>query len=225
MDVNIEAGWKLSLKEEFRKEYFEYLVKRLQLERAGGQIFYPPGNLIFNAFNQTPLSSVRIVILGQDPYHGPGQAMGLSFSVSKQVPIPPSLKNIFKELHNDVGVSLSKHGDLTNWAKQGVFLLNTVLTVRPQEANSHAHIGWEQFTDAVIKIISDECKAVVFLLWGKQAISKKVLINQQKHLVLCAAHPSPLSAYQGFLGCKHFSKANEWLIKKNQSPIDWYLPQ
>lgn len=223
MDVKIEESWKQALKEEFSKPYFLQIVTHLKTEKATGATIYPPGNLIFNAFNQTPFDAVKVVLIGQDPYHGAGQAMGLSFSVPKGVKPPPSLVNIFKELHADVGLPIPKTGDLTPWAKQGVLLLNAALTVRANEANSHAKIGWHTFTDAVIKKISDEKQGIVFLLWGSFAKEKQVLIDETKHHVLKANHPSPFSADKGFLGCKHFSKTNEYLIKEGKDPVDWHL--
>lgn len=223
MEVKIEESWKKRLKEEFTKPYFLQIVAFLKMEKAAGKIIYPPGSLIFNAFNKTPFENVKVVILGQDPYHGVGQAMGLSFSVPDGVPLPPSLINMYKELKDDIGVPICTNGNLTKWAEQGVLLLNAALTVRANEANSHAMIGWHQFTDAVIKKISDEKEGVVFLLWGKFAQAKQELIDETKHYVLRAAHPSPLSAFNGFFGCKHFSKTNELLMKKGKDPIDWKL--
>src|SRR6188768_338387 len=195
----------------------------LKHEKALNHTIYPPGSLIFNAFDKTPFNKVKVVLLGQDPYHGPGQAHGLCFSVQDGVPPPPSLQNMYKELNNDIGMPIPKTGNLTKWATQGVFLLNASLTVRAGEPMSHSKIGWAEFTDAVIKTISSEKKHVVFLLWGKFAQEKRVLIDESKHLILKAAHPSPLSAHAGFFGCKHFSKANEWLIKNGIDPIDWRL--
>jgi uracil-DNA glycosylase len=221
MDVKIEPAWKQILKEEFKKPYFEHIVLHLKTERTQGKTIYPPGSLIFNAFNTTPADKVKVVILGQDPYHGPGQAHGLCFSVQKGVPPPPSLINIFKELHEDIGIKIPNHGTLTHWAEQGVFLLNASLTVRAGEPMSHAKIGWAQFTDTVIKKISESHSPTVFILWGKFAQEKRVLIDESKHLILKAAHPSPLSAHAGFFGCKHFSKANAWLVSKGIDPIDW----
>ncbi len=219
--VHIEESWKEVLKDDFKKPYFQQIINHIKTERAGGKIIYPPGSLIFNAFNTTPFLEVKVVILGQDPYHGVGQAMGLCFSVPKGIQVPPSLQNIFKELKADTGMLIPNHGDLTAWAKQGVLLLNATLTVREAEANSHALIGWQQFTDAVISKISNEKKGVVFLLWGKFAQQKVVLINTQKHTVLTAAHPSPLSAHAGFLGCRHFNKTNKALMQQGLQPIDW----
>ncbi|TXJ26408.1 MAG: uracil-DNA glycosylase [Chitinophagaceae bacterium] len=223
MDVKIEESWKEILKDEFAKPYFQNIVLHLKTERQQGKTIYPPGSLIFNAFNTTPIGQVKVVILGQDPYHGPNQAHGLCFSVQAGVPPPPSLVNIFKELHEDLGIRIPNHGNLTQWAKQGVFLLNASLTVRAGEPMSHAKIGWATFTDTVIRKISEERPHVVFLLWGKFAQEKKVLIDESKHCILKAAHPSPLSAHAGFFGCKHFSKANAYLISKGIDPVDWQL--
>lgn len=223
MDVKIEASWKKVLKDEFAKPYFSQIVEHLKTEKSQGKIIYPPGKFIFNAFNTTPFDNVKVVILGQDPYHGQGQAHGLCFSVQRGIPPPPSLINIFKELHDDIGITIPNHGDLTAWAGQGVFLLNASLTVRAGEPMSHAKIGWAAFTDAVIQKISSLKNNVVFLLWGKFAQEKRVLIEESKHLILRAAHPSPLSAHAGFLGCKHFSKTNAYLIKYKIDPVDWQL--
>jgi uracil-DNA glycosylase len=223
MDVKIEDSWKAVLKAEFTKPYFLQIVHHLKTERTAGKTIYPPGGLIFNAFNTTHFDNVKVVILGQDPYHGPGQAHGLSFSVQKGVPPPPSLVNIFKELHSDIGLPIPKHGDLTHWAEQGVLLLNASLTVRANEPMSHAKIGWADFTDAVISKVSAQKEHVVFLLWGKFAQEKQPLVDETKHLVLKAAHPSPFSVDKGFYGCKHFSKANAWLMTNGIDPIDWML--
>jgi uracil-DNA glycosylase len=223
MDVKIEPSWKELLKDEFNKPYFQNIALHLKTERSQHKIIYPPGPFIFNAFNTTPIDQVKVVILGQDPYHGPGQAHGLCFSVQKGVPPPPSLINIFKELHEDIGISIPNHGDLTHWAQQGIFLLNASLTVRASEPMSHAKIGWATFTDTVIRKISDHQQHVVFLLWGKFAQEKKALIDETKHLILKAAHPSPLSAHSGFFGCKHFSKANAYLVSKGIDPVDWQV--
>jgi uracil-DNA glycosylase len=223
MDVKIEDSWKKILKDEFSKPYFQQIARHLKTEKSQGKTIYPPGSLIFNAFNTTPFNKVKVVILGQDPYHGPNQAHGLCFSVQNGIPPPPSLINIFKELHEDIGVNIPNHGNLTHWARQGVFLLNASLTVRAGEPMSHAKIGWATFTDTVIKKISEIEKHVVFLLWGKFAQEKRVLIDESKHFILKAAHPSPLSAHAGFFGCKHFSKANAWLMSKGIDPIDWQL--
>lgn len=224
MDVKIEASWKEVLKNEFTKPYFQQIVTFLKTERAAGKTIYPPGNLIFNAFDQTPFDKVRVVILGQDPYHGAGQAHGLSFSVPSNVAPPPSLINIFKEIQADTGTTMpARFGNLTQWAQQGVLLLNAALTVRANEPASHAKIGWMEFTDAVIQKISDEKQGVVFLLWGRFAQDKQVLIDATKHHVLKAAHPSPFSADKGFFGCRHFSTTNHYLVKQGLPPIDWKL--
>ena len=223
MNVQIEDSWKEKLQSEFTKPYFLQIVSHLKTERSTNAIIYPSGKLIFNAFKQTPFNNVKVVILGQDPYHGPNQAMGLSFSVPEEVKPPPSLINIFKELNKDIGMEIPKTGNLTAWAKQGVLLLNAVLTVRANEPASHSKIGWMNFTDAVIKKISDEKKGIVFLLWGRFAQEKQILIDELKHYALKAAHPSPFSADKGFFGCKHFSRTNELLIKQGIQPIDWKL--
>ena len=223
MDVKIEASWKEALKSEFGQPYFQQAVLHIKTEKAQGKTIYPPGPLIFNAFNSTPLDKVKVVILGQDPYHGPGQAHGLCFSVQDGVAPPPSLVNIFKELQEDIGIRIPHSGNLAHWAQQGVFLLNASLTVRAGEPMSHAKIGWAQFTDNVIRTISEKRPHVVFMLWGKFAQEKRVLIDEFKHLVLRAAHPSPLSAHAGFFGCRHFSKANEWLASQGMEPVDWQL--
>ena len=223
MDVKIEASWKEALKDEFHKPYFEQAALHIKTEKSLGKTIYPPGSLIFNAFNTTPFDKIKVVILGQDPYHGPGQAHGLCFSVQNGVPPPPSLFNIYKELHSDIGFRIPNHGNLTAWAQQGVFLLNASLTVRAGEPMSHSKIGWASFTDNVIKTISDKKENVVFILWGKFAQEKKVLIDETKHFVLRSAHPSPLSANAGFFGCRHFSKTNEYLVKNGIEPIDWTL--
>lgn len=223
MDVKIEPGWKELLKDEFNKPYFQQIVLHLKTEKNQGKIIYPPGPLIFNAFDTTPIDKVKVVILGQDPYHGPNQAHGLCFSVQNGIPPPPSLVNIYKELHEDVGLHIPNHGNLTAWAKQGVFLLNASLTVRAGEPMSHAKIGWADFTNTVIQRISNAKQHVVFMLWGKFAQDKRTLIDESKHLILRAAHPSPLSAHNGFFGCKHFSKANQYLVSKGIGPINWQL--
>ena len=223
MDVKIERSWKEVLKSEFAKPYFEQIPQHIKTEKSQGKIIYPPGSVIFNAFNLTPFDKVKVVILGQDPYHGKGQAHGLCFSVQNGVAPPPSLMNIFKELQDDIGIDIPSHGNLTHWAEQGVFLLNASLTVRTGEPMSHSKIGWATFTDMVIKKISELKKNVVFILWGKFAQEKRVLIDESKHLVLRSVHPSPLSAYGGFFGCKHFSKTNEYLVSKGIDPVDWSL--
>ena len=222
MEVKIEQSWKNALADEFGKPYFESLVRFLHAEKAAGKTIYPPGSQIFRAFDLTPLDRLKVVILGQDPYHGPGQAHGLSFSVPADVPAPPSLKNIFKEIETDLGVHMSGHPNLENWAHQGVLLLNAVLTVRAAEAASHSRIGWQEFTDAVIKYISDNCEGVVFMLWGNFARTKAALIDSSRHMVLEAAHPSPL-ARGAFFGCRHFSRANSYLTSTGRTPIDWKL--
>lgn len=224
MDVKMESSWKAVLKEEFDKPYFKDIVDFVKKEIREGLIVYPPGPLIFNAFEQTPFDKLKCVILGQDPYHGPGQAQGLCFSVKKGVPPPPSLINIFKELHDDTGLPVPHSGDLTPWAQRGALLLNAVLTVRSHQAASHSKIGWEQFTDTVIRKISEQKKGVVFLLWGRFARNKQSLIDSDRHHILEAAHPSPFSANYGFFGCKHFSKTNKLLKEDNKDPIDWELP-
>ena len=222
MNVKIEQSWKEALEEEFSKPYFESLVNFLREEKAAGKKIFPPGSQIFRAFDLTPVKNVKVVILGQDPYHGLGQAHGLSFSVPYGVSAPPSLKNIFKEIESDLGVKMSGCPNLEKWASQGVLLLNAVLTVRSGEAASHSKIGWEQFTDAVIKYISDNCEGVVFMLWGNFARTKSALIDHSRHHVLEAAHPSPL-ARGAFFGCRHFSKANAALSNSGRIPIDWQL--
>lgn len=221
--VQIEQSWKAVLQDEFDKEYFQQIIHHIKTEKAAGQIIYPKGSEIFNAFSKTPFQNVKVVILGQDPYHNPNQAMGLSFSVPAGIKLPPSLVNIYKELHNDIGLGFSQNGDLTNWANQGVLLLNAILTVRANEPASHSKIGWMHFTDAVIKTLSEQKRHLVFVLWGKFAQEKIVLIDGNKHCILQAAHPSPFSADKGFFGCKHFSKANEYLTNNGIEPIDWKL--
>ena len=222
MDVKIEQSWKDALAGEFDKPYFASLVRFLHEEKASGRKVFPPGTQIFKAFELTPVKNVKVVILGQDPYHGPGQAHGLSFSVPEYMPAPPSLKNIFKEIETDLGVQMTGYANLESWARQGVLLLNAVLTVRCAEAASHSRIGWQEFTDAVIRYISDNCEGVVFMLWGNFARSKSDLIDRSRHYVLEAAHPSPL-ARGAFFGCRHFSKANDYLAATGRTPIDWRL--
>lgn len=219
---NIEQSWLNELLEEFHKPYMKNLKQFLVKEKQKFSV-YPKGKDIFNAFWYTPFNQVRVVILGQDPYHGINQAHGLCFSVNEGIPKPPSLINIFKELKTDLNISIPKNGCLTSWAKQGVFLLNTSLTVRANQANSHAGQGWEIFTDKVISILNERKDNLIFILWGRNAKNKMQLIDSKKHLILSAAHPSPFSAHNGFLGCNHFSKTNEHLMKMNQSPIDWQL--
>lgn len=222
MDVQIEKSWKEALSAEFEKPYFAALVQELHRQKQAGEVIFPPGGQIFKAFELCPLSKVKVVILGQDPYHGYGQAMGLSFSVPQGVEAPPSLKNIFKEIESDLGIRMSGSPDLRPWAEQGVLLLNSVLTVRAGQPASHSRIGWQTFTDAVIKTISDRCEGVVFLLWGNYARSKAVLVDKSRHHVLEAPHPSPL-ARGAFFGCRHFSATNEILAAEGKSPIDWKL--
>lgn len=222
MEVKIEKSWNDALRGEFEKDYFTSLVRFLHDEKAAGNVIYPPGSRIFKAFELTPVHEVKVVILGQDPYHGAGQAMGLSFSVPDNVPAPPSLKNIFAEIESDLGLKMSGSTNLEPWARQGVLLLNAILTVRAGQAASHSRIGWEQFTDAVIKYLNDNCEGIVFLLWGNFARSKKVLVDENRHYVLEAAHPSPL-ARGAFFGCRHFSKTNEILVSEGKTPINWQL--
>ncbi|HQN92500.1 MAG TPA: uracil-DNA glycosylase [Prolixibacteraceae bacterium] len=220
MDVKIEESWKAVLQNEFEKPYFAELIRFVKSEYREQQI-YPPGNLIFNAFNLCPFNNIRVVIIGQDPYHGPGQAHGLCFSVLPGVEFPPSLRNIFKEIQQDIGSPIPANGDLTRWATQGVFLLNATLTVRAHLAGSHQRKGWETFTNEVIRIISQQKENVVFLLWGAYAQQKAEIIDSTKHLVLESVHPSPLSASRGFFGNHHFSRANQFLESKGLSPIAW----
>lgn len=222
MEVKMEESWKEALKDEFDKPYFASLVKYLHEEKAAGETIYPPGRQIFKAFELTPVDKVKVVILGQDPYHGAGQAMGLSFSVPDNMPAPPSLRNIFREIESDLGIRMSGRPNLENWARQGVLLLNAILTVRAGEAASHSRIGWTEFTDAVIRYISDNLNGIVFLLWGNFARSKKSLIDSSRHHVLEAAHPSPLAG-GAFSGCRHFSKTNEILVSEGLAPVDWQL--
>ena len=224
MEVKISYGWKKLLNEEFEKEYFSNIVKLLHAEKQSKQTIYPPGSLIFNALNLTDFDDVKVVILGQDPYHGPGQANGLAFSVQKGIKPPPSLLNIYKEIEADLGARMpKKNGNLESWANQGVLLLNNSLTVRANQPNSHSGIGWHYFTDAVIKILSSKKEHLVFVLWGNFAKQKMVLIDKTKHLILTSQHPSPLSAHKGFFGNKHFSIINEYLIEHGLSPINWLI--
>lgn len=225
MEVKMEQLWKQVLAEEFECPYFIQLIKRLEAEKQAGKIIYPPEKQIFNAFYLTPFDEVKVVIMGQDPYHGEGQANGLCFSVNKGITIPPSLRNIYKELQVDIGCTIPTHGDLSHWSKQGVFLLNASLTLLNAAPMSHAQIGWAAFTDAVIRKLSEKKDHLIFLLWGKFAQSKLQLINQDKHKILIAAHPSPLSAHNGFFGCKHFSKTNECLATFGYPPIDWQIKE
>ena len=220
MKIEIEESWKNLLKEEFNKPYFSDLVSFVKEEYQSQRIF-PPGNLIFNAFNTCPFNSVRVVIIGQDPYHGPGQANGLCFSVNSGVKFPPSLVNIFKEIQNDLGIEYPENGNLERWARQGVLLLNATLTVREHSAGSHQGKGWEKFTDKVISTISEKKDNMVFFLWGAYAQKKGASIDRGRHCVLESVHPSPLSAHRGFFGNKHFTECNEYLIFSGQDPIDW----
>ncbi|MDR1719954.1 MAG: uracil-DNA glycosylase [Dysgonamonadaceae bacterium] len=220
MDVRIETSWKQQLNNEFNQPYFYNLTEFVRKEYQSFTV-YPPGNQIFNAFDQCSFDRVKVVILGQDPYHEPGQAHGLCFSVNDGVPFPPSLQNIFKEIASDLGTSIPVTGNLERWARQGVLLLNATLTVRAHQAGSHQHKGWEQFTDAVVHAINDAKQHVVFILWGSFAQSKGAFIDTSRHLVLRSPHPSPLSAHRGFFGNKHFSKTNQYLIRTGQTPIEW----
>ena len=218
----LQGQWLEALKPEFKKEYYKELFQKVGQEYQERKIFPAPDD-IFNAFHFTPLDEVKVVILGQDPYHNDGQAHGLCFSVKKDVEIPPSLVNIYQELHDDLGCEIPNHGYLEKWARQGVLMLNTVLTVRAHQANSHRGIGWEQFTDAAIRVLNEQDRPIVFLLWGRPAQMKKSMLNNPKHLILEAPHPSPLSAYRGFFGCRHFSKTNEFLAANGVTPIDWQI--
>lgn len=220
MDVKIEESWKRQLNDEFEKPYFIQLTDFVRSEYANQRIF-PPAKLIFNAFDQCPFDQVKVVILGQDPYHGPGQAHGLCFSVNDGVDFPPSLRNIFKEIHDDTGAPIPPSGNLTRWAQQGVLLLNATLTVRAHQAGSHQRKGWEEFTDAVIHLVANKLEHVVFILWGNYAISKGAFIDPQKHLILKSVHPSPLSANRGFFGNHQFSNANKYLAEHGKEPIRW----
>lgn len=224
MSITLEKSWLKELDAEFEKSYMKDLKTFLQHEKQKGITVYPKGSEVFNALDHTPFDKVKVVILGQDPYHGQGQAHGLSFSVQKGVTVPPSLKNIYKELVTDIeGFSTPSHGNLTKWADEGVLLLNATLTVRAHEAGSHQGKGWEIFTDKIISQLSEHRKGLVFLLWGRYAQNKSTLIDQTKHTILTAAHPSPFSAYNGFFGCRHFSKANAILEKQGLSAIDWQI--
>lgn len=220
MNVQIEEGWKKALASEFEKDYFVRLTDFVRQEYKQTAV-YPPGRLIFNAFNLCPFDKVKVVIIGQDPYHGPGQAHGLCFSVNDGVPFPPSLQNIFKEIHDDLGTPMPASGNLTRWAEQGVLLLNATLTVRAHQAGSHQRRGWEEFTDAAIRALAEQKEHLVFILWGSYAQKKGAFIDRNKHLVLTSVHPSPLSAYNGFFGNKHFSRTNEYLVAHGETPINW----
>ena len=219
--VKLDPGWRDAIGGEFGQPYMTALQEFLRREEAAGHVVYPPGDDIFNALTTTAFDRVEVVILGQDPYHGPGQAHGLAFSVRGGVALPPSLVNIYKEIQSEFGVALPRRGDLTGWARQGVLLLNATLTVRAAGAGSHQGRGWEQFTDAVIRALNDRGEHIVFMLWGSYAQKKGAFIDRQKHLVLQAPHPSPLSAHRGFFGCGHFRKANDYLAQHGRSPIDW----
>jgi uracil-DNA glycosylase len=224
MNVKINVKWKEYLQDEFKKDYFKRIVDLIRNEKGSKNQIYPAGSLIFNAFNLTDFDDVKVVILGQDPYHGAGEAHGLSFSVQQGIKLPPSLQNIYKEIESDLGVKMpKKYGDLSTWAKQGVLLLNASLTVRADQANSHSGIGWQIFTDKIIQILSEKKNHLVFILWGNFAKQKMNLIDQSKHLILTSAHPSPLSSHKGFLGNRHFSKTNEYLMFKGIDPIDWKI--
>jgi uracil-DNA glycosylase len=222
--LRLEASWKARVGAEFERPQMQALADFLRAEKHAGKTLYPPGSCIFAALDATPFEQVKVVILGQDPYHGPGQAHGLSFSVPPGVPVPPSLDNIFKEQQRDLGLPRPDHGCLLPWARQGVLLLNAVLTVERGQAGSHQGKGWEGFTDACVDVLNREREHLVFLLWGSYAQAKGKLIDRSRHLVLKAPHPSPLSAHRGFLGCGHFSRANEYLRDKGQVPVDWRLP-
>ena len=223
-EIRLEASWKKRLEPEFCKDYMMGLREFLLERKRARAVIYPPGPKIFNALNSTPFEAVRVVILGQDPYHGPGQAHGLCFSVPLGVPTPPSLLNIFKEIENDLGIPVPDHGYLRHWAEQGVLLLNAVLTVERGQPGSHHGKGWERFTDQVVRLLNAERDGLVFLLWGNYALKKGSVIDRNRHLVLAAPHPSPLSASRGFFGCRHFSRANAWLEEHGQAPVEWSLP-
>jgi uracil-DNA glycosylase len=223
-EIRLEASWKQRLEPEFQQPYMQQLRAFLLQRRQAGAVIYPAGERIFNAFNSTPFDAVRVVILGQDPYHGPGQAHGLCFSVRLGVPTPPSLVNIFKEISSDLGLPVPDHGYLQPWAARGVLLLNAVLTVESGQAGAHQGRGWEQFTDQVVRRLNDERQGLVFMLWGSYALKKGAVIDRKRHHVMSAPHPSPLSAHRGFFGCRHFSKANDWLQQQGKQAIDWTLP-
>jgi len=223
--VKIEASWKQHLLPQFQQHYMQQLRDFLVAQKQAGKVIFPKGDEYFNAFNLTPFDQVKVVIIGQDPYHGPGQAHGLCFSVQKGVRFPPSLLNIFKEIQGDLGLPMPENGCLTHWAEQGVLLLNAVLTVEQSKAAAHQGKGWEQFTDAAIRELNDKREGLVFMLWGSYAQKKGQYIDPKKHCILKAPHPSPLSAHRGFLGCRHFSKANQYLQSHGQQPIDWSVPE
>ena len=222
--IDLHPGWLKHLIGEFEQPYMKQLRAFLLAEKQQGKVIYPPSKNIFNAFNSTPLDQVKVVILGQDPYHGPNQAHGLCFSVQPGVPAPPSLQNMFKELNRDLGIPIPPHGCLQSWTDQGVLLLNATLTVEQGRAGSHQGKGWETFTDKAIQLVNEQCQGVVFLLWGSYAQKKSAFIDSRTHLILKAPHPSPLSAHRGFIGCGHFSKTNQYLQQLKKSPIDWRLP-
>ena len=221
--IDLHPSWLVHLEAEFEQPYMQNLKAFLLAQKQQGKVIYPASNNIFNAFNSTPLDQVKVVILGQDPYHGPNQAHGLCFSVQPGIPAPPSLQNMFKELQRDLGIAIPVHGCLQSWANQGVLMLNATLTVEQAKAGSHQGQGWEIFTDKAIKLVNDQCQNVVFLLWGSYAQKKAALINSHKHLLLKAPHPSPLSAYRGFIGCNHFSMANRFLQNQGKTPINWEI--
>jgi uracil-DNA glycosylase len=223
--IRLETTWLAQLQGEFSQPYMQHLKQFLATEKASGTAVYPPGREIFSAFDHTPLPQVKVVILGQDPYHGPGQAHGLCFSVRPGVAIPPSLQNIYREIHRDLGLPVPRHGDLSAWADRGVLLLNSVLSVQAGQAGSHRGRGWEQFTDRVVEVIDQQRESVVFMLWGSYAQKKGAVIDRQRHCVLKAPHPSPLSAHRGFIGCGHFSACNEYLDSRGIVPVDWRLPE
>jgi uracil-DNA glycosylase len=223
--IQLEGSWLERLDDQFDQEYMRKLRDFLVTRKQHRAVIYPPGKQIFNALNSTPFERVRVVILGQDPYHGPGQAHGLCFSVQPGIRVPPSLANIYREIHADLGIEPQHHGYLQSWAEQGVLLLNAVLTVERGQAGSHQGKGWEIFTDAIVQLLNDEREGLVFMLWGSYAMKKGAVIDRRKHLVLKAPHPSPLSAHRGFLGCRHFSSANEYLQQKQLLPIDWAVPE
>lgn len=223
-EIHIDPSWNNQLSNEFKQPYFAGIRDFLKKEKSAGKTIFPPGPEIFNAYNLTPFEKVKIVIIGQDPYHGQGQAHGLCFSVQRGVAVPPSLGNIYKEMRTDLGFDIPKHGFLESWAKQGVFMLNAILTVEKDQPASHKHIGWQFFTDATIMALNEHREHLVFMLWGAFAQQKAALLDTKRHLVLTAAHPSPFSADKGFFGCKHFSKANEWLKQHSEQQIDWKIP-
>ena len=220
----INGDWQEALKDEFKKDYYKQLFEKVN-EEYRTRLIFPPANDIFNAFHLTPLKDVKVVILGQDPYHGNNQAHGLCFSVKPEVEIPPSLVNIYKELQDDLGCTIPGHGYLVKWAKQGVLMLNTVLTVRAHQANSHRGIGWEEFTDAAIRVLNTQDRPIVFILWGRPAQMKKAMVNNPRHLILKAPHPSPMSSYRGFFGSRPFSKTNQFLEANGVEPIDWQIDE